>query len=70
MIKQRFAETLKEDGTLYLANIRGARVTDTYITKGDGPESWEPRFVFHGFRYVELSGYPGENLICQPWKQK
>ncbi len=60
VIKQRFAETLKEDGTLYLANIRGARVTDTYIAKGIGTETWEPRFVFHGFRYVELSGYPGE----------
>ncbi len=60
VIKQRFAETLKEDGTLYLANIRGARVTDTYVANGEGLESWEPRFVFHGFRYVELSGYPGE----------
>ena len=59
-ITQRFAETLKEDGTLYLANIRGARVTDTYIAKGSGTETWEPRFVFHGFRYVELTGYPGE----------
>lgn len=56
VIKQRFAETLKDDGTLYLANIRGARVTDTYIAKGEGTEVWEPRFVFHGFRYVELTG--------------
>jgi len=59
MIKQRFAELINEDGTLYLDNIRGARVTDTYITKGDGVESFQPRFVFHGFRYVELTGYPG-----------
>jgi len=59
VIRQRFAETLKEDGTLYLDNIRGARVTDTYITKGEGIETFEPRFVFHGFRYVELTGYPG-----------
>ena len=58
LIKQRFAEILKEDGTLYLDNIRGARVTDTYIAKGDGVESFQPRFVFHGFRYVELTGYP------------
>lgn len=58
-IVQRFAETLKENGHLYLANIRGAKVTDTYIAKGEGLESWEPRFVFHGFRYVELTGYPG-----------
>ncbi|MEN8155752.1 MAG: family 78 glycoside hydrolase catalytic domain [Bacteroidota bacterium] len=59
VIKQRFSETLQEDGNLYLANIRGARVTDTYISKGEGTVSWEPRFVFHGFRYVELTGYPG-----------
>ena len=56
---QRFAESLKEDGTLYLDNIRGAKVTDTYITKGDGVETFSPRFVFHGFRYVELTGFPG-----------
>jgi alpha-L-rhamnosidase len=60
VIKQRFAETLKEDGTLYLDNIRGAKVTDTYITKGDDTEIYEPRFVYHGFRYVELTGYPGK----------
>ncbi len=59
VIKQRFAETLQEDGNLYLANIRGAKVTDTYIAKGEGTETWEPQFVYHGFRYVELTGYPG-----------
>ena len=58
-ITQRFAETLKNDGTLYLANIRGAEVTDTYIAKGEGTESWEPRFTYHGFRYVEMTGFPG-----------
>jgi alpha-L-rhamnosidase len=56
----RFAETLKPDGTLYLANLRGALVTDTYTLSGKGPEYWEPRFVYHGFRYVEVSGYPGK----------
>lgn len=30
--------------------------TDQYICKGTGPESWEPRFTYHGFRYVEVSG--------------
>ncbi len=59
LIQQRFAESLKENGTLYLDNIRGARVTDTYIAKGIGTEVFEPRFVFHGFRYVELTGFPG-----------
>jgi len=56
----RFAETLKPDGTLYLANLRGALVTDTYTLNGSGAETWEPRFTSHGFRYVELTGYPGK----------
>ena len=34
--------------------------TDTYILKGGGEEVYEPRFTFHGFRYVEVTGYPGE----------
>jgi alpha-L-rhamnosidase len=55
----RFAETLKDDGTLFLANIRSAEVTDTYILKGEGDEKWEPRFTYHGFRYVEMTGFPG-----------
>ena len=36
-----------------------ARQTDRYILKGDEVEVWEPRFTLHGFRYVELIGYPG-----------
>ena len=55
----RFAETLNKDGSLFLDNIRTAEVTDTYILKGDGEEQWEPRFTYHGFRYVEIKGYPG-----------
>jgi alpha-L-rhamnosidase len=31
---------------------------DTYICKGGGVETWQPRFTFHGFRYVELTGLP------------
>ena len=55
----RFAEILNDDGSLLLDNIRGAEVTDTYILKGEGDESWEPKFTYHGFRYVEMIGYPG-----------
>ncbi|MDR3229038.1 MAG: family 78 glycoside hydrolase catalytic domain [Puniceicoccales bacterium] len=58
-IKLRFAETLKKDGTIYTANFRSARATDTYTLKGDGEEKWEPSFTYHGFRYVEITGYPG-----------
>jgi alpha-L-rhamnosidase len=59
----RFAETLKPDGTLYMANLRGALVTDTYTLNGTGKEVWEPRFTSHGFRYVEMTGYPGKPTL-------
>ncbi|WP_371596281.1 alpha-L-rhamnosidase [Streptomyces sp. NBC_00564] len=55
----RHAEVLNPDGTLYTANLRTAAATDTYILKGRGEETYEPRFTFHGFRYVEVTGFPG-----------
>ena len=58
-VKLRFAEVLKDDGTLYLANIRGALVTDLYTLKGADSEFFEPVFTYHGFRFVEITGYPG-----------
>ena len=59
-VRMRHAETLKPDGTLYLDNIRSAKVTDTYTLKGGGAEVYEPRFTYHGFRFVEVTGYPGK----------
>lgn len=59
----RFGEMLKKDGTVYTANLRTARATDTYVLKGGGEEVWEPRFTFHGFRYVEVRGYPGRPTL-------
>lgn len=56
----RFAERLNPDGTIYTTNLRGARATDTYICKGEGKETWQPHFTFHGFQYVEVTGYPGQ----------
>mgnify|MGYP000675221955 CR=1 FL=1 len=58
-VRLRFAEVLNPDGTLYVANLRSARATDTYILGGRGTEVWEPHFTYHGFRYVEVTGYPG-----------
>lgn len=63
----RFAESLKPDGELYVANLRDAKVTDVY-TFGDKPlgeEGWSPSFVYHGFRYVEISVFPGEPQVNQ-----
>ncbi len=55
----RFAEVLNPDGTIYITNLRGAKCTDYYTLKGGETETFEPRFTFHGFRYVEVTGYPG-----------
>ena len=67
IITLRFAELLNADSTLYIANLRGAECTDRYIVSGrdvarrvsTDPQStiqWHPMFVYHGFRYVEISG--------------
>ena len=59
-MRLRHAETLNPDGSLYVANLRTARATDLYTLKGEGTEVWEPRFTYHGFRFVEVAGFPGE----------
>lgn len=71
----RYGELLSKDGTLnVMTSVAGqlkrkgmggpfapdtAYQSDTYIVKGDGIEEWQPRFTFHGFRYVEVTGFPG-----------
>jgi alpha-L-rhamnosidase len=50
---------LNPDGSIYTTNLRGAPSVDHYICNGDGVETWQPLFTFHGFRYVEISGLPG-----------
>jgi alpha-L-rhamnosidase len=60
-ITLRHAEVL-EDGELCVRPLRAAQAVDRYTLRGDGIESWEPRFTFHGFRYAEIDGWPGE---CQ-----
>lgn len=59
----RFAETLHPDGTVNQNNLRNAAATDTYILKGEGQETWEPRFTYHGFRYVQMEGFPGRPTL-------
>lgn len=54
----RHAEVL-ENGELCTRPLRTAKATDCYILKGEGQETWEPRFTFHGFRYAEIDGWPG-----------
>ncbi|MFB4295776.1 family 78 glycoside hydrolase catalytic domain [Actinomadura sp. NTSP31] len=58
-IRLRHAEIL-DDGELYVDNLRTAEATDVYVTAGRDVEVFEPRFTFHGFRYVEVTGHPGD----------
>jgi alpha-L-rhamnosidase len=52
----RYAEVLNPDGSMYTANLRSAKATDYYTFASSEPETYEPTFTFHGFRYVEITG--------------
>ena len=56
----RHAEMLNADGSIYTENLRPALATDKFMLAGKGRETFEPLFTFHGFRYAEITGYPGK----------
>ncbi|MGN6219755.1 MAG: family 78 glycoside hydrolase catalytic domain [Microbacterium sp.] len=58
-ITLRHAEVL-EHGELGTRPLRAAAATDRYTLAGDGVEEWEPEFTFHGFRYAQIDGWPGD----------
>lgn len=62
-VRLRFAERLDTAGELDTSSTgvfaTGVEQIDRYICRGGGVEEWEPRFTYHGFRYVEVSGWPG-----------
>ncbi len=58
-ITLRHAEVL-ENGELGVRPLRVAKATDTYTLAGNGVEEWAPTFTFHGFRYAEITGWPGD----------
>jgi alpha-L-rhamnosidase len=53
------AEVLDREGNFYTANLRAAKARDIYVLRGGGEELFEPRFTWHGFRYLKVEGYPG-----------
>ncbi len=64
-VVMKYAERLSDNGTIDQNDIAvhtkgGQFQTDTYILCGGGTEVWEPRFVYHGFQYVEVTGLPGK----------
>jgi alpha-L-rhamnosidase len=67
-VVMRYAEKLGPDGDVDQSNIRSlvktdVFQTDTYILKGAGVETYEPRFTYHGFQYVQVTGLPGQAAI-------
>jgi alpha-L-rhamnosidase len=54
----KFAEALEADGSLLRRNLTWARAIDQYVCRGGGREVFEPRFTYHGFRYLEVTGLP------------
>lgn len=61
----KYAEVLDKAGNFYTDNLRAAKCTDTYILKGGGEEVFQPRFTFHGFRFVKLEGLVAEPSLDQ-----
>ena len=58
---------IKQGGQNYRYDGNGAPKTawqmEEYILKGEGEEVYTPRFTFHGFRYVEVTGFPGQPTL-------
>ncbi len=64
----RYAEKLGADGDIDQGNIgtlikTGQIQTDKYTLKGGGEEVWEPRFTYHGFQWVQVTGFPGQPTV-------
>ncbi len=60
VVTLRHAEVLDKYGEFYTENLRVAKCQLTYTLAGTGEEVYEPRFTFMGFRFVEITGFPGE----------
>jgi alpha-L-rhamnosidase len=71
-VQMHYGERLFPDGTLDTRDMAQhvkrldrtqQHQTDTYILKGTGRETWHSRFTYHGFQYVEVTGFPGKPTL-------
>ena len=63
VVTLRHAEVMDKYGEFYTTNLRAAKCQLTYTLAGTGEEIYEPRFTFMGFRFVEVTGFPGELTV-------
>ncbi len=57
-ISLKYAESIYKDGMVNQENLRNAKAEDTYVLAGNGVETWHPSFTYHGFRYIQIEGFP------------
>ena len=62
-VKLRFAERKHANGMIDPSSSRAALQEDHYILKGQGVEIFEPRFTYHGFQYIQVTGFPGIPML-------
>jgi len=65
-VRLQHGEVLDDDGTVYTANLRGAEQRDCYTKRTGGEEVHQPRFTYHGFRYVEVTGREHKPWVYMP----
>lgn len=58
-VKIYHAEVLDKEGNFYTTNLRAAKAEDQYILSGNGQETFQPHFTWHGFRYIRVEGIDG-----------
>jgi alpha-L-rhamnosidase len=60
-VRMKYGEKLNADGTVNSVNgfVTGQFQTDEYTLSGKGVETWEPRYSYQGFQYIEVTGWPG-----------
>ena len=58
-VRLRFGELVLPSGQIYAENMPTAAETDTYTLRGGGDEVFIPHFTYHGYRPIEVTGYPG-----------
>ncbi len=68
-ITLQFGEELHKDGTLSQDKIKihthqDGFQTDTYTLRGGSTEVWRPKFTYHGFRYAQVTGFPGKPSLA------
>ena len=62
-IRLRHAELINRDGSLNVSPNQNADATDIFVCAGGKEEVYEPRFTYHGFRYVEVLGFENEPAL-------